>query len=118
MSKHRVKSIAADDDYDDEYDYDEQEGTGLSEEDKEQMRNGTVQVRETLGPDFPATDDEIQEALWHYYYDVAKSVSYIKSMVTIIFPAGLNIVRANCAHLRQAETTREGAKNDPGEAGW
>jgi elongation factor 1 alpha-like protein len=80
MSKQRVKSVGLDDDYDNAYDdYDEEEDAGLNEEDKEQMRLGTTKVREALGSDIPATNDEIQEALWHYYYDIAKSVSYIKS---------------------------------------
>jgi homoserine acetyltransferase len=79
MSKHRVKSVALDDDFEGGYDYDDDEEAGLSVEDKEQMRIGTIQVQELLGTEFSATDDEIQEALWHYYYDVAKSVSYIKS---------------------------------------
>jgi len=42
------------------------------------MRSGTVAVREVLGPDVPGiTDKDIQEALWHYYYDVGKSVTYL-----------------------------------------
>lgn len=42
------------------------------------MREGTIKVRQTLGGDVPAiTDKEIQEALWHYYYDVEKSVTYL-----------------------------------------
>lgn len=81
MSNHRVKSVRAnDDDYDYAYDEYDSEGDGeLNEEDKEQMRLGTINVRDALGSEIPATDDEIQEALWHYYYDIAKSVSYIKS---------------------------------------
>lgn len=43
------------------------------------MRQGTLRVREALGSGFPATETEIQEALWHYYYDVSKSVTYLKS---------------------------------------
>jgi len=45
------------------------------------MRIGTDKVRAALGDvsDF-VTDEAIQEALWHYYYDVAKSVTYLKSM--------------------------------------
>jgi elongation factor 1 alpha-like protein len=85
MSNRRVKSLAYDDDdlndgYDDD-DYDEADDNELSPEDKEQMRQGTIKVRSALGPDFPATDVEIQEALWNYYYDVAKSVAYLKSMM-------------------------------------
>lgn len=50
----------------------------LSEEDQQQMAAGTVAVREALGPDVPdVTDREIQEALWHYYYDVGQTVTYI-----------------------------------------
>ncbi|KAL2404080.1 HBS1-like protein [Exophiala dermatitidis] len=83
MSNRRVKSLAVDeDDYDDYDDYDDDyEGggdEGLSAEDKEQMRQGTIKVREALGS-FPATDEEIQDSLWHYYYDVAKTVSYLKN---------------------------------------
>ncbi|KAL2428447.1 HBS1-like protein [Exophiala dermatitidis] len=83
MSNRRVKSLAVDEDeYDDYDDYDDDyEGggdEGLSAEDKEQMRQGTIRVREALGS-FPATDEEIQDSLWHYYYDVAKTVSYLKN---------------------------------------
>lgn len=42
------------------------------------MRVGTIAVRAEL----PATashitDKQIQEALWHYYYDIEKSVGYL-----------------------------------------
>ncbi|OAP54839.1 translation elongation factor Tu [Fonsecaea erecta] len=85
MSNRRVKSLALDeDDYDSYEDYDDGYGDGgddneLSAEDKEQMQQGTSNVRAALGPAFPATDSEIQEALWHYYYDVGKSVTYLKN---------------------------------------
>jgi hypothetical protein len=96
MAHRRVKEIEYDDDeYDeyysgeDEYGYDAADAAPaqaasqedeLSPEDKEQMRIGTESVRAALGDasDF-VTDDAIQEALWHYYYDVAKSVTYLKS---------------------------------------
>lgn len=42
------------------------------------MRVGTIAVREALGGDVPGiTDTDIQEALWHYFYDVEKSVNYL-----------------------------------------
>ncbi len=42
------------------------------------MAAGTVAVREALGPDVPGvTDKEIHEALWHYYYDVGQTITYI-----------------------------------------
>jgi hypothetical protein len=35
-------------------------------------------VRDALGGDVPGiTDNNIQEALWHYFYDVEKSVNYL-----------------------------------------
>ena len=99
MAHRRVKEIDYDEDeYDDYYSGEDEYGyegadTGaaapaasqedeLSPEDKEQMRIGTENVRAALGDasDF-VTDDAIQEALWHYYYDVAKSVTYLKSKV-------------------------------------
>jgi elongation factor 1 alpha-like protein len=96
MAHRRVKDIDYDEDeYDEyysgeeEYGYDGTEAAPaqavsqedeLSPEDKEHMRIGTESVRAALGDasDF-VTDDAIQEALWHYYYDVAKSVTYLRS---------------------------------------
>lgn len=95
MSKHRIKSIAIDDDYDyqDDYDdgadqtgngnsgYDAEEDSAITETDRAKLRSGSVQVRAALGLHGAAIADwEIEDALWHYYYDVAKSVSYLKSM--------------------------------------
>lgn len=45
----------------------------------EQMREGTLKVRDVLGPDIAVTDKEIQDSLWHYYYDIAKTVTYLLS---------------------------------------
>ncbi|KAF2098277.1 hypothetical protein NA57DRAFT_66631 [Rhizodiscina lignyota] len=85
MAHRRVKNIDYDDDEVDDYDQEEygQEGEGeeLSPEDQEQMRQGTIKVREALGSDYQASDKVIQDALWNYYYDVGKSVSYIKNAV-------------------------------------
>ncbi len=85
MSKHRIKSVAFEDDRADDYDDDDQDGyvedDGMTAEDQEKLRLGTVQVRNTLGQGFASiTDKEIQDTLWHYYYDISKSVSYLKSM--------------------------------------
>jgi elongation factor 1 alpha-like protein len=49
-----------------------------SEEDLEQLRLGTIAVREVLQEAANhVTDKQIQDTLWHYYYDVEKSVAYI-----------------------------------------
>lgn len=45
----------------------------------EQMRKGTLQVRQVLGSEVVATDEEIQESLYFYYYDVGKTVTWILS---------------------------------------
>nr|QDE10458.1 elongation factor 1-alpha [Aureobasidium sp.] len=94
MAHRRVKEIDYDEDeYDDYYSGEEESGYAnaeaaddqdeLSPEDKEQMRLGTISVRDALGDDFASvTDAAIQEALWHYYYDVAKSVTYLKNQKT------------------------------------
>ncbi|OCL09549.1 hypothetical protein AOQ84DRAFT_338766 [Glonium stellatum] len=77
----RVKQLGYDGDdlyYDDDYS-DEGGGDGLSPEDKEQMRQGTIQVKAALASSISVSDAEIQEALWHYYYDIDKSVTYLKS---------------------------------------
>ena len=50
----------------------------------EQLRQGTVKVKEALGPSYAVSDEKIEEALWHYYYDVAKTVSYLKSRLAKI----------------------------------
>ncbi|KFY38386.1 hypothetical protein V494_04378 [Pseudogymnoascus sp. VKM F-4513 (FW-928)] len=82
MSRHKiVKNMDLDDemdDYDGGEDYADDGAEELTEEDKESMRVGTIAVREALGEDVPGiTDKDIQEALWHYFYDVEKSVNYL-----------------------------------------
>lgn len=81
MSRHRVYQNY---DYEndlDEYDgeeYAEQEEDELSPEDKVQMAEGTAEVRRVLAAKAEmVTTQQIQEALWHYYYDVDKSVAYL-----------------------------------------
>jgi elongation factor 1 alpha-like protein len=82
MSNRRVKSLAHDDDDFDDYDDYEDGDVGddeLSPEDEAQMRQAIPNVRAGLGPTFAAvTEKDIREALWHYYYDVASSVKYLK----------------------------------------
>lgn len=82
MSRSRIKNISFEgDDYvDDQDDY--EDGDELSPEDRERMRACTAQARDLLGseiPPIPASDEEIWEALWHYYYDVDRSVGYLRS---------------------------------------
>lgn len=67
-------------DYDD--DYDDYDGTDeeLSPEDQVAMFEGTAAVKVALGTGASkVTVAQIQEALWNYYYDVDKSVTYLKN---------------------------------------
>ena len=76
MPQFNYKDHYCDDDYYNEEDYEED----ISPEDQEQMEIGTIQVREALDKSsvrVNVTTKQIQEALWHYYWDVGKSVSYI-----------------------------------------
>ena len=42
------------------------------------MAAATAKVQEAMGSQAAfLTTDQIQEALWHYYYDVEKSVAYL-----------------------------------------
>lgn len=78
----RAKNIGYDDDdlYDDDDYYEEEEAEPMSSDDKEQMRISTISTREALGSaGSDISDAQIQEALWHYYYDVGKTVSYLKN---------------------------------------
>lgn len=45
----------------------------------EHLRQGTAKVRDVLGPQVSITDKEIEDSLWHYYYDVEKTVDYLIS---------------------------------------
>lgn len=83
----RTRNVGYDDDdlYDDDY-YEEEEEV-MSADDKEQMRISTVSVREALGEaGANISDAQIQEALWHYYYDVGKSVSFLKNKFVAAAP--------------------------------
>ncbi|KAI0968268.1 P-loop containing nucleoside triphosphate hydrolase protein [Xylaria arbuscula] len=82
MSRHQAYR-----NYDYENDLNEYEGAGysdnedeLSPEDRAQMVAGTVAVRAALGDDSSkVTTQQVEEALWHYYYDIEKSVAYLTS---------------------------------------
>ncbi|KAK2770434.1 Hsp70 suppressor, GTPase facilitates ribosomal subunit dissociation [Emmonsiellopsis sp. PD_33] len=92
MSRHRVKNISYDDE-EDEYasdDYGADNTTEVSPEDREQMRLATIQVKEQLAAEVPPLlmggggvgDAEIAESLWYYYFDVGKTVGYLRKKHT------------------------------------
>ncbi|KAL4869089.1 hypothetical protein BDV12DRAFT_88902 [Aspergillus spectabilis] len=82
MSRHRVKAVSYDDEDYDEYDdsYDDQDP-----EERELLEQCTREVLDQLAAgdrSVSATREEAQEALWHYYNDVEKSVNYIRGKKT------------------------------------
>ncbi|RSL76645.1 hypothetical protein CEP51_009780 [Fusarium floridanum] len=88
MSRHRIVHTFNANDIVSEFDGDdyEEEEDELSPEDRQAMDNGTAEVRRALGTEAnKVTKAQIEEALWHYYYDVDKSVTYL--MKTFIAPA-------------------------------
>lgn len=78
----RVKNVDYDEDdlYDeDNYPDEEEENQEYTAEDRENFANLTPVVRAELEESgAQATDTQIEEALWHYYWDVGKSVAYLK----------------------------------------
>lgn len=76
----------ADDDYYDPHEDDyEEDNNEMSPEDKVAMAVGVADVQEALREDASKVSlAQIQEALWHYYYDVTKSVAYLQK--TFISP--------------------------------
>ncbi|KAL8808476.1 MAG: hypothetical protein Q9182_000027 [Xanthomendoza sp. 2 TL-2023] len=75
MSRHKlVKTMNLDDELDD-FDgadcNDDYEATEVS-----RLQNGVREVRALLGPTINISDEAIEDSLWHYYYDVSKTVDY------------------------------------------
>lgn len=60
-------------------------------------------MRQVLGPDFEASDQEIQESLWHYYYDVEKTTNYLLSVFFSIIPE--TVYSSLILTLRRGEDT-------------
>jgi HBS1-like protein len=82
MSRHQafrnVQSTVSEHLYDDDDYYSDEAEEELSAEDKALMEQGTADVRAALGVEASkVTTAQIQEALWHYFYDVDKSVTYL-----------------------------------------
>ncbi|KAI1341208.1 P-loop containing nucleoside triphosphate hydrolase protein [Xylariaceae sp. FL0016] len=72
-------------------DYDDEDEDELGAEDRAQMTAGTAQVRAALGNESSKiTSKQIEEALWHYYYDVDKSVAYLVGKYVAPKPANKN----------------------------
>jgi elongation factor 1 alpha-like protein len=81
MSRHRIKDVGYDDD-----DYYSDDGYASPDpEEQELLQQCTAAVLAELSagqPSVAATKEEVQEALWHYYNDIEKSVTYLRGMFT------------------------------------
>lgn len=79
---HRVKKVEYEDD--DLYSGEEEEADAeYTAEDRDNFATLTPVVRAELEEArLHASDREIEEALWHYYWDVSKSVAYLKNTRT------------------------------------
>lgn len=75
-------------DYDEDDLYSEEEedfgeDEGHTQEDKDNFATLTPVVRAELDEaGIPATTQQIEDALWHYFWDVGKSVAYLKNSRT------------------------------------
>jgi elongation factor 1 alpha-like protein len=81
----RVKNVDYDDDdlYSDEDYGDEADAQGRTAEDIDNFATLTPVVRAELDEaNIAATTKDIEDALWHYFWDVGKSVAYLKNART------------------------------------
>ncbi|KAK2074733.1 hypothetical protein P8C59_008916 [Phyllachora maydis] len=80
MSRHQaVRNLDLEEVLDESYGY-EDEDHDMSAEDRTLLAEGTIQVKSALGVAVSkVTTAQIEEALWHYYFDVDKSVAYLVS---------------------------------------
>lgn len=83
---HRVKRVEYDDEdlYSEEEEEEEQAAEAeYTDEDRSNFDTLTPVVRAELQEaGLQASDREIEDALWHYYWDVGKSVAYLKNTRT------------------------------------
>ncbi|KAG0641610.1 P-loop containing nucleoside triphosphate hydrolase protein [Tuber brumale] len=78
MSRH--KNIRNLDPYAELDDFDGGGSNDISPSDERQLQEGLTQVRGALErARISATDKEIEESLWYYYFDVSKTINYILS---------------------------------------
>jgi elongation factor 1 alpha-like protein len=105
MSRHRVKSLEYDDDFDEEYD----EADPEEQEQLEAYTNEVLKELHTGQPPVTASREEVQEALWHYYNDVPKSVNYLRSMIIYTDLVCTPLIRFILLGKKVKETKKETA---------
>ena len=85
----------------------------------EQLQDSTAKVRSILDDGVPVTDQEIQDSLWHYYYDVEKTVMYLLSTIATqihVSPDLLTRVvdQKTASAPKKAKNVTEGSKKAKG----
>ncbi|KAL8731723.1 MAG: hypothetical protein Q9181_004191 [Wetmoreana brouardii] len=76
MSRHKlVKTMNLHDELDDYdgADYDDD----FDAADESRLQQGVLEVRAVLGPSVDVSNKDIEDSLWHFYYDVDKTVNYL-----------------------------------------
>ncbi|KAI9310074.1 hypothetical protein BX666DRAFT_1882675 [Dichotomocladium elegans] len=79
--REKCYDVLDEDDYYDEYDDEALDEGDLNEEDRAQLEDGLVHVRNIVGNDIPVSDAEIKELLWDSYFDRDKTVEDVLAMV-------------------------------------
>ncbi|KAL8813496.1 MAG: hypothetical protein Q9200_000231 [Gallowayella weberi] len=75
MSRHKlVKTMNLDDELDDFDGADYNDDYEATEESR--LQDGVRDIRAILGSSIKISDQDIEDSLWHYYYDVSKTVNY------------------------------------------
>ncbi|KAJ5267157.1 Translation elongation/initiation factor/Ribosomal beta-barrel [Penicillium angulare] len=100
MSRSRVKNV----DFEDDDYYDEDGYESADPEEQEHLQRCTNEVLSQLRtgqPSLTVSKEEVQEALWHYYNDVEKSVNYLRVPV---YPVPIS---PPSAHFSAAEFFRD-----------
>lgn len=83
MQRNKNIDYDADDIYSDDGDFEEQGGEEYTAEDRANFTNLAPVVRAELEEaGIQASTSQIEDALWHYYWDVGKSVAYLKNSRT------------------------------------
>ena len=85
------------------------------------MQEGTAQVRSVLGPEVSISDKDIQDSLWHYYYDIERTVTYLLSMyLTVILNPIWRLMLVDQRSIPEArkakKTGEEGRKKAKGRS--
>ncbi|CAG8609156.1 17331_t:CDS:10, partial [Cetraspora pellucida] len=87
MSRHRnIRKLKVEEIFEEEYGYDENEdyGTGNFEmtlKQKTQMEEGKIKVKSVIGQVEGITDKDIEDALWHYYFDTEQTINWLLDQV-------------------------------------